>query len=113
LDELILETGLRNATIHLREFYRRGLPGREPDQEPFRSIIREIRKRNRVIFNRHPDSNQRQEVLEYISKQDIHLLALPKSQLHSIGHHSHRLSFEKTYQDAKIPVLILKEGEYR
>lgn len=111
VNEIVLNTKISNATIHLVQISKHREPGLDQDHEPLRSIIKEIQKRNQVEFHKLQDRNQRKEIMGFISEFDIELLALSKGQLHTLSNYFHRHITEEISSISKIPVLILKDKE--
>jgi hypothetical protein len=111
VNEIVQNTKISNATIHLVQLSKHGVPGLDQDQEPLRSITKEIQKRNQVEFHKLQDRNQRKEIMGLISDFDLQLLVLSKGQLHSLGNYFHRHIIEEISSISKIPILILKDKE--
>jgi hypothetical protein len=111
LVEMIHDTNLSNATIHFVQLSKHGFLALDLDHEPLRSILETIQKRNQVVFHSFQDKHKEREITEYISEHDIQLLALTKSQFHTIGNFFRRHIIEEMCSVSKIPVLILKERD--
>lgn len=109
LNELILNTNISNATIHIVHFSKHRAA--DHDQDPLRSDLKEIEKRNRVEIHILHDKSLRKEILGFIYNYDIQLLAFSKRQLQILGNHFRRHIMDEISLISKIPVLILKETE--
>jgi len=105
LDEIMLETSISDASIHLVHISKHDVP----EQEALKTIIKEKCRQNQVVVHLLQDKNQKKEIRDYVSRYDIQLLALPKSQLHSMGNYFSRHLIEEMGLDLKIPVLILSK----
>lgn len=110
VNEVVLNLNISNAVFHFVPMSRHGMHEPDQDQEPLRSIIKEIKK-NRVEFHGLQHKTQRKEIVDYISELDIQLLAFSKWQFLTLGNYFRRNIIDEINTVNKIPILILNDKD--
>ena len=110
LCEISLFASVFNSSIHFLQLSRHERDGHMWKEESIRTaqVFKSIA--NRIFFHTIIDRNPGNAVKEYISGNNIRLIALVSQQLHIIGDIFPTGLFEEMCVNAGIPVLILKES---
>jgi nucleotide-binding universal stress UspA family protein len=113
LDEVIHIARVFNSTIHFLHISSKEDREKKEAGDEYQLLQRAIEKNSRHIFKRMPGKNFLESVNQYAEEIEADLLVAIKHQHYFLDSIFHRSQTDEISFHAKIPVLIMRETEYK
>jgi hypothetical protein len=110
VNELLLIAGIYNSTVHYVNLSKHISPRHDFDRDAFRTIEEGHQKKRPFKIQGIHGRDAGTRLLEYISENDVQVVAIARDQLQQVGDLFREEVFKEICRTVKIPVLILGDG---